>query len=132
MIRRTMQYGTLNQTVPLVVPAAQTKFPASKVCTVFSPTECRVDILVTAAASGTTLILQQSPGPDHTGATPIWTDVKTATIGSTVSTDTYFTIQLQTANTADQSVLPLAESIRVVTTTPGGGGVTIAKVLVLS
>lgn len=134
MERRTVQYCSLNQTTPTTVGASASNTPVSRPATVYSPTELRVDILVTAATAGTgiTLTLQQSPGPDHTLVTPIWVNAKTATISSNISTDTYVTITLQTAAAADEQYLPLAEMIRVVATTPSGATITIARVTVLS
>lgn len=134
MERRTVQYCTINQTVPTTVGASATAASVSRAATVYSPTEIRVDILVTAATAGTgiSLILQQSPGPDHTLTTPVWVNSKTATISSNISADTYVTITLQTAAAGDQQYLPLAEMVRVVATTPAGATITIARVTVLS
>lgn len=133
--RRTIQYATFDQVNPLILSGAQSKTPAGKVCSVYCPTELRVDILVTAAnvnGGAITLLLQQSPGSGADNTTAIWIDAKSITIPGNVSSDTYFTITLQTSVAGDEQYLPLADAIRLVATLSSGQSVTIKKVHVLS
>jgi len=132
--RRKIQMGTLNQSNPTTFGASlPAGTPASRPCTVFGEMALRYDVLVSAAtvATGVTLTLQQSPGPDHTGNTPIWTNIKSVSVNSTAS-DEYYTITVQEDVTGDQAYLPLAEMTRLVIQTGAGDSVTINRVTSLS